>query len=130
MTPVVVGAGGLSPPGLLPQPAIGSAGGWAIRPAWIAALALVLAPAAIWLARVERPLRRRPDAQRLRGPAAQPLSGQAAQPLSGEAAPPARGPAALRAALVAVGVGAAGVGLGRIALLRRSGERRGGRESV
>ena len=117
MTPVVVVAVALYPTGLLPQPAIGSAGWWALRPAWIAALALVLAPAAIWLARFERPLRRRPDAQRLRGQAAPPLSGQAAQPLSGEAAPPARGPAALRAALVAVGVGAAGVALARIAIL-------------
>jgi fucose 4-O-acetylase-like acetyltransferase len=125
MTPVVVVAVALYPTGLLPQPAIGSAGWWALRPAWIAALALVLAPAAIWLARFERPLRRRPDTQPLRGQAAQPLRGQAAQPLrgqaaqslSGEAAPPARGPAALRAALVAVGVGAAGVALARIAIL-------------
>src|ERR1700728_2308971 len=109
MTPVVVVAVALYPTGLLPQPAIGSAGWWALRPAWIAALALVLAPAAIWLARFERPLRRRPDAQ--------PLSGQAAQPLSGEAAPPARGPAALRAALGAAGVGAAGVRWARIAIL-------------
>jgi hypothetical protein len=109
MTPVVVVAVALYPTGLLPQPAIGSAGWWALRPAWIAALALVLAPAAIWLARFERPLRRRPDTQ--------PLRGQAAQSLSGEAAPPARGPAALRAALVAVGVGAAGVALARIAIL-------------
>ena len=117
MTPVVVVAVALYPTGLLPQPAIGSAGWWALRPAWIAALALVLAPAAIWLARFERPLRRRPDTQPLRGQAAQRLSGQAAQPLRGEAAPPARGPAALRAALVAVGVGAAGVALARIAIL-------------
>jgi hypothetical protein len=125
MTPVVVVAVALYPTGLLPQPAIDSAGWWALRPAWIAALALVLAPAAIWLARFERPLRHRPDtqplhgqaAQPLHGQAAQPLHGQAAQPLHGQAAPPARGPAALRAALVAVGVGAAGVALARIAIL-------------
>src|ERR1700728_809982 len=109
MTPVVVVAVALSPSGVLPQPAIDSAGWWALRPAWIAALALVLAPAAILLARVERPLRRRPDTQ--------PLRGQTAQPLRDQAAPPARGPAALRTALVAVGVGAAGVALARIAIL-------------
>jgi fucose 4-O-acetylase-like acetyltransferase len=117
MTPVVVVAVALYPTGLVPQPAIGSAGWWALRPAWIAALALVLAPAAIWLARFEQPLRRRSDTQPLRGQAAPPPSGQAAPPLSGQAAPPARGPAALRAALVAVGVGAAGVALARIAIL-------------
>jgi hypothetical protein len=109
MTPVVVVAVALYPTGVLPQPAIDSAGWWALRPVWIAALALVLAPAAIWLARFERPLRRRPDTQ--------PLRGQAAQPLRGQAAPAGRGPAALRAALVAVGVGAAGVALARIAIL-------------
>ena len=43
MTPVVVVAVALYPTGLLPQPAIGSAGWWALRPAWIAALALILA---------------------------------------------------------------------------------------
>ena len=117
MTPVVIVAVALYPTGVLAQPAIGSAGWWALRPAWIAALAVVLAPAAIWLARFERPLRRRPGAQPLRGQEAQPLRGQEAQPLRGEALPPARGPAALRAALVAVGVGAAGVALARIAIL-------------
>jgi len=117
MTPVVVVAVVLYPTGLVPQPAIGSAGWWALRPAWIAALALVLAPAAIWLARFEQPLRRRSDTQPLRGQAAQPPSGLTSQPPSGQAAPPARGPAALRAALVAVGVGAAGVALARIAIL-------------
>jgi hypothetical protein len=117
MTPVVIVAVALYPTGVLAQPTIGSAGWWALRPAWIAALAVVLAPAAIWLARFERPLRRRPGAQPLRGQEAQPLRGQEAQPLRGEALPPARGPAALRAALVAVGVGAAGVALARIAIL-------------
>jgi fucose 4-O-acetylase-like acetyltransferase len=108
MTPVVVVAVALYPTGVLAQPAIGSAGWWALRPAWIAALALVMAPAAIWLARFERPLRRRP--------AAQPLRGIAARPGRGTSAQAARGPAALRAALVAVGVGTAGVALARIAI--------------
>jgi fucose 4-O-acetylase-like acetyltransferase len=117
MAPVVIAAIALYPTGVLAQPAIGSSGWWALRPAWIAALALVLAPVAICLARFERPLRRRPGAQPLRGREAQPLRGREAQPLRGDAAAPARGPAALRAALVAVGVGAAGVALARIAVL-------------
>jgi|HubBroStandDraft_2_1064218.scaffolds.fasta_scaffold20397_2 fucose 4-O-acetylase-like acetyltransferase len=117
MTPVVIVAVALYPTGVLAQPAIGSAGWWALRPAWIAALAVVLAPAAIWLARFERPLRRRPGAQPPRGQETRPPRGQEARPPRGEALPPARGPAALRAALVAVGVGAAGVALARIAIL-------------
>jgi len=133
MVPVVIVAVALYPTGVLAQPAIGSAGWWALRPVWIAALALVLTPAAIWLARFERPLRRSPEpqpphsqaaqpprgqaAQPPRGQAAQPPRGQAAEPARGQAAEPARGPAALRAALVAVGVGAAGVALARIAVL-------------
>ncbi len=92
MTPVVVAAVILYPSGILPQPAIGSAEWWALRPAWIAVLALILAPAAIWLARFERPLRRRP------------------------VPPLARPPAALAPVLVATGVAAAGVALARIAI--------------
>jgi hypothetical protein len=96
MVPVVVVAVTLYPTGVLGQPAIGSAGWWALRLAWIAALAVVLVPAAVFLARFERPLRRRP------GPA------------------PARAPAApgrsrLAAAVLAVGIAAAGVALTRIA---------------
>jgi fucose 4-O-acetylase-like acetyltransferase len=125
MTPAVVVAVALYPTGVLAQPAIGSAGWWALRPAWIAALALVLAPAAVWLARFERPLRRQPEAQPPRGQAAHPPRDQAAHPpRHQEAQPPrhqeahaGRGPAALRAAMVAVGVGAAGVALARIAIL-------------
>jgi len=101
MTPVVIVAVAFYPTGVLPQPAIGSAGWWALRPAWIAALAVVLTPAAVWLARFERPLRRRPGSQ----------------PLRAQAPQTARGPVALRAGLVAVGVGAAGVALARIAVL-------------
>ena len=96
MVPVVIVAVALYPSGLLPQPAIGSAGWWALRPVWIAALAIVLAPAALWLARFEQPLRRKTA--------------------GGPAAHPARGPAALRSTLVAVGVTAAGVALTRITI--------------
>jgi fucose 4-O-acetylase-like acetyltransferase len=95
MVPVVIVALALYPSGLLAQPAIGSAGWWALRPVWIAALAIVLAPAALWLARFEQPLRHRPEAWPTRGHARL---------------------AALRAALVAVGVGAAGVALTRITI--------------
>jgi fucose 4-O-acetylase-like acetyltransferase len=92
MVPVVIVAVALYPTGLLAQPAIASAGWWALRPVWIATLAIAAAPAAVWLARFEQPLRRRTPAR------------------------PARGPAALRSALVAVGVGAAGVALTRITI--------------
>ena len=97
MVPVVVVAVALYPTGVLGQPAIGSAGWWALRLAWIAALAVVLVPAAVFMARFERPLRRRP------GPA------------------PARAPAApgrswLAAAVLAAGIAAAGVALTRIAV--------------
>jgi fucose 4-O-acetylase-like acetyltransferase len=97
MTPVIVAAVALYPTGILAQPAIGSAGWWALRPAWIACLAIILAPAAIWLARLEQPLLRRP-AGRSRSPS---LS---------------RSPAALPFVLVAVGVTAAGVALARITI--------------
>jgi len=96
MVPVVIVAVALYPSGLLPQPAIGSAGWWALRPVWIATLAIALAPAALWLARFEQPLRRKTA--------------------GGPAAHPARGPAALRSTLVAVGVTAAGVALTRITI--------------
>jgi fucose 4-O-acetylase-like acetyltransferase len=92
MVPVVIVAVALYPTGLLAQPPIGSAGWWALRPLWIATLAIVLTPAALWLARFEQPLHRR------------------------TAARPARGPAVLRSALVAVGVAAAGVALTRITI--------------
>ena len=99
MVPVVIVAVALYPTGVLAQPVIGSAGWWALRPVWIAALAVVLAPAAIWLARFERPLRRWP----------------APQPPRAHAPQQARGPAVLiPAALTAVGVAAAGVALARI----------------
>jgi len=103
MTPVVVAAVALYPTGILAQPAIGSAGWWALRPAWIGCLAIILAPAAIWLARLEQPLLRRPDRPSRSADPAHP-------------ARPARSPAVLPFVLVAVGVTAAGVALARITI--------------
>ena len=95
MVPAVVVALALYPSGLLPQPAPGSAQWWALRPAWIAALAIVLAPAAIWLARFERPLGR----------------------LAGFERPLRRtSRSVLAPALTALGVAAAGVALTRFAV--------------
>jgi fucose 4-O-acetylase-like acetyltransferase len=91
MTPVVVAAVALYPTGILAQPAIGSAGWWALRPAWIAVLAVIGVPEAVWLARFERPLVRWPTASLSHSPA-------------------------LAAGLVAVGAAAAGVALARIAI--------------
>jgi fucose 4-O-acetylase-like acetyltransferase len=98
MVPVIIVAVALYPTGIMPQPAINSAGWWALRPAWIAALAVVLAPAALWLARLERPLPVRPA------------------PRAGMAPQRARGPAVAGAALTAAGVAAAGVALARVAV--------------
>src|SRR5215469_16516362 len=49
---------------------IGWSGWWALRVAWIAALAVVLVPTAVFLARFERPMRRRPGPAPARAPAA------------------------------------------------------------
>jgi peptidoglycan/LPS O-acetylase OafA/YrhL len=100
MVPVVVVAVALYPTGVLGQPPVGSGGWWALRLAWIAALAVVLAPAAIFLARFERPLRR-PGAP-ARSPAGLARSGLA--------------PSLLASAVLALGVAAAGVALTRIAV--------------
>jgi fucose 4-O-acetylase-like acetyltransferase len=102
MAPVIVVAVALYPRGVVAQPAIGSAEWWALRPAWIAVLALVLVPAAIWLARFELPLRRRPAA------------GSGAAPTPGMLAPAS--PSALSALLVAAGVAADVVAIARIAI--------------
>ena len=93
MVPVVVVAVALYPTGVLGQPAVGSAGWWALRLAWIAALAVILTPAAIFLARFERPLRRRPDR-----------------------APEAPGLSWLAPGVLALGITAAGVALARVAI--------------
>jgi len=96
MVPVVVVALALYPTGVLGQPPAGSAGWWVLRLAWIAALAVVLAPAAIFLARFERPLRRRPAPAR---------------------SPAVAAPSWLAPAVLALGLAAAGAALARIAVL-------------
>ncbi len=139
MVPVVVVALALQAAGILPRAAAGSAGWWALRPAWIAALAVVLAPAAIFLARFERPPRRwrawsgaavpdaaLADAALADAALADAALADAALPdaalpdaaLADAALPGAALPAlvALGAALVALGVTAAGVALARIAV--------------
>jgi len=102
MVPVVVVAVALYPTGVLGQPPVGSAGWWALRLAWIAALAVVLAPAAIFLARFERPLRRRRAPPPTRSPAGLARSSQARSLLA--------------PAVLALGLAAAGVALTRIAV--------------
>jgi fucose 4-O-acetylase-like acetyltransferase len=97
MVPVVVVAVALYPTGVLGQPPVASAGWWALRLAWIAALAVVLVPAAIFLARFERPLLRRPAPPPARSSAA-------------------RAPSWLAAAVLALGLAAAVVTLTRIAV--------------
>jgi hypothetical protein len=56
MVPVVIVAIAFYPTGVLPQPAIGSAEWWELRPAWIALLATVLIPLIAGLVRLHRPL--------------------------------------------------------------------------
>ncbi|MFH9352257.1 acyltransferase [Kitasatospora sp. NPDC017646] len=56
--PVVIVTITLYPPGIAPQPAVGSWQWWALRPLWLAALALLLAPLTLAVQRAQRPLRR------------------------------------------------------------------------
>jgi fucose 4-O-acetylase-like acetyltransferase len=100
MVPVVVVAVALYPTGVLGQPPAGSGGWWALRLAWIAALAVVLVPAAIFLARFERPLRR--PVRPARSPAGLARSWPA--------------PSWLAPAVLALGLAASGVALFRIAV--------------
>ena len=58
MVPLVIVAIALYPTGVMPQPAIGSAEWWELRPAWIALLAAVLIPLIACLVRLHRPLLR------------------------------------------------------------------------
>jgi hypothetical protein len=55
MVPVIVVALVAYPHGLVPQPAIGSALWWELRPAWLAVLAMVLVPLAALMMRFDRP---------------------------------------------------------------------------
>ena len=58
MVPVVLVAIAFYPTGLLPQPRIGSASWWELRPAWEALLAVILIPLIAGLLRLHRPLLR------------------------------------------------------------------------
>jgi len=60
--PVIVVAIACYPAGLLPQPAIGSARWWELRPAWFALLTVVLAAVTMLVMRAERPLLKLPAA--------------------------------------------------------------------
>ena len=90
MAPVVIVALAFYTTGMVPQPAIGTPLWWALRPAWFAVLWIVLVPLAIAVTWLERPLRR---------------------------VPPGFGPDwPGSAVLLAVGLTAAAVGLGRFAI--------------
>jgi fucose 4-O-acetylase-like acetyltransferase len=58
MVPVVIAAVAFYPTGLMPQPRIGSAEWWELRPAWVALLAVILIPLIAGLLRLHRPLLR------------------------------------------------------------------------
>lgn len=62
MLPVVLGGVLLYPTGALPQPAVGSAEWWLLRPLWIGALAILLAPLIAISHRMRRPAQRGPRA--------------------------------------------------------------------
>ncbi|MGW2182285.1 hypothetical protein ACWCXX_30120 [Streptomyces sp. NPDC001732] len=61
--PVFFVAVTLYPTGVMPQPAIGSARWWALRPAWIALLAALLVPITAGVMRARQPLRLLPAGQ-------------------------------------------------------------------
>ena len=58
--PVIVVAVAFYPTGVMPQPAIGTARWWELRPAWFALLTVVLVPLVIAVMRAERPMIRLP----------------------------------------------------------------------
>jgi len=58
--PVIVVAIACYPTGVLPQPPIGSAQWWALRPVWFGLLTVVLVPLTMAVMRAERPLLRLP----------------------------------------------------------------------
>ena len=60
--PVIIVAIACYPTALLPQPAIGSAQWWTLRPVWFALLTVVLAALTMLVMRAERPLRKLPHA--------------------------------------------------------------------
>ena len=54
--PVLVIAAAFYPAGVMPQPAIGSAQWWVLRPAWLGLLTVVLVPMTMAIMRAERPM--------------------------------------------------------------------------
>ena len=58
MVPVIIAAIAFYPTGVIPQPRIGSAGWWELRPAWEAVLAVILIPLIAALLWLHRPLLR------------------------------------------------------------------------
>ena len=58
--PVIIIAAAFYPTGVMPQPAIGTAQWWELRPAWWALLTVVLVPLVAAVMRAERPMRRLP----------------------------------------------------------------------
>ncbi len=58
--PVIVIAVAFFPTGVLPQPAVGTARWWELRPAWLALLTVVLVPLVMVVMRAERPMLRLP----------------------------------------------------------------------
>ena len=81
---MIVVAVALYPAGVMPQPAIGTARWWELRPAWFALLTVVLVPLVAAIMRAERPM------SRLRGrPRRDLLTGRAP---AARAKPQVRGP--------------------------------------
>jgi hypothetical protein len=58
--PVIIVAMALYPTGMMPQPAVGTAQWWELRPAWFAMLTVVLVPLVAAVMRAERPVSRLP----------------------------------------------------------------------
>ncbi len=58
--PVIVIAVAFFPTGVMPQPAVGTAQWWELRPAWLALLTVVLVPLVMVVMRAERPMLRLP----------------------------------------------------------------------
>jgi hypothetical protein len=66
--PVIVIAVALYPTRVLPQPAIGTAAWWELRPAWFALLTVVLVPLVLILTWAQRPMVRLPAGLGSSGP--------------------------------------------------------------
>ena len=64
--PVIVIAVAFFPTGVLPQPAVGTAQWWELRPAWLALLTVVLVPLVMVVMRAERPMLRLPAPRAVR----------------------------------------------------------------